>query len=43
MLLFLMPIDYVLFCSLIAFAILFNPIGQGREDNKLMKQMKGYK
>lgn len=41
--LFSMPIDYVFFCSLIAFAIMFNPIGEGKQANKLMKQMKGYK
>ncbi len=43
MLLFSMPIDYVFFISLLGFAIMLNPIGQGREDKKLMKQMKGYK
>lgn len=39
--LFTMPVDYVLFCSMIAFVILFNPIGEGKQANKLMREMQG--
>lgn len=39
--LFSMPIDCVFFCSLIAFVIMFNPIGEGKQANKLMRDMQG--
>ena len=39
--LFSMPIDYVFFISLLGFTILFNPIGEGKQSNKLMREMQG--
>lgn len=39
--LFTMPIDYCFFIALLGFAIMFNPIGHGREDNRLMRDMQG--
>lgn len=38
---FSMPVDYVFFISLLGFAILFNPIGEGKQANKLMRDMQG--
>ena len=40
---FTMPIYYCFFIALLGFAIMFNPIGEGKQANNLMKQMKGYK
>lgn len=38
---FSMPIDYCFFIALLGFAIMFNPIGEGKQTNKLMRDMQG--